>query len=120
MAWLRRGEGMVGLGRFATVEVADPAEADAWWKSFLGRVEHRCEITGVAGSGPVAFGSFCFDPGHTVGVSRLVVPRVVVGRRDGRAWLTVLSSEPLADSPPERSPNYFLLAEFGEQEIVRR
>ncbi|MFT4218218.1 MAG: isochorismate synthase [Micropruina sp.] len=102
VAWLRRGEGMVGLGRFATVEVADPAEADAWWRGFAARVVHRSEVTGVAGSGPVAFGSFCFDPGHTVGVSRLVVPQVIIGRRDGRAWMTVLDSEPLVEpvSPP--------------------
>ncbi len=94
MAWLRRGDGMVGLGCFARVEVADPAEADAWWKGFVGGLQHRSEVTGVAGSGPVAFGSFSFDPGNTAGTSRLVVPRVVLGRRDGSSWLTVLSETP--------------------------
>ncbi len=94
MAWLRRGDGMVGLGCFARVEVADPAEADAWWKGFVGVLEHRSEVSGVAGSGPVAFGSFSFDPGHTSGTSRLVVPRVIIGRRDGRSWMTVLGDTP--------------------------
>ncbi len=94
VAWLRRGEGMVGIGRFAEVEVAGPAEADDWWSRFMAGVEHSSEVTGVAGSGPVAFGSFTFDPGHTAGVSRLVVPRVIVGRRDGHAWLTVVSEAP--------------------------
>ena len=94
MAWLRRGDGMVGLGCFARVEVADPAEADAWWKGFVGGLQHRSEVTGVAGSGPVAFGSFSFDPGNTAGTSRLVVPRIIIGRRDGSSWLTVLSETP--------------------------
>lgn len=56
VAWLRRGEGMVGIcGRFAEVEVAGPAEADDWWSRFIAGVEHSSEVTGVAGSGPVAF-----------------------------------------------------------------
>jgi menaquinone-specific isochorismate synthase len=48
----------------------------------------RDEI-GVPGSGPVAFASFTFadrSPG-----SVLVVPRVLVGRRDGIAWVTEFS-----------------------------
>lgn len=102
VAWLRRDEGMVGIGRFATVEVTGPAEADAWWKAFVAAVEHSSEVTGVAGSGPVAFGSFTFDPGHTADVSRLVVPRVIIGRRQGRAWMTVLGCSPveLGESRP--------------------
>ena len=102
VAWLRRGDGMVGLGCFARVEVADPAEADAWWKGFVGALEHHSEVSGVAGSGPVAFGSFSFDPGHTSGTSRLVVPRVIIGRRDGISWLTVLgdTAGPLVEPAP--------------------
>ena len=43
---------------------------------------------GRRGSGPVAFTSVAFadDPGHSV----LIVPRVVVGRRDGVTWVTEL------------------------------
>ncbi len=85
---------MIGLGCFARVEVADPSEADAWWKGFVAGLEHRSEVSGVAGAGPVAFGSFSFDPGHTSGTSRLVVPRVIIGRRDGSSWLTVLGDTP--------------------------
>lgn len=104
MAWIRRDEGMVGLGRFAEVEVAGPADADAWWSRFVAALEHRCEVAGAAGVGPVAFGSFTFDPGHTGTVSRLVVPRVIIGRRQGQAWLTVIGDDPLSPvevpSPP--------------------
>ena len=99
MAWIRHGEGMVGLGRFAEVEVAGPADADAWWSRFVTALEHRCEVAGAAGVGPVAFGSFTFDPGHTGAVSRLVVPRVIIGRRQGQAWLTVIGDDPLVEAP---------------------
>lgn len=42
---------------------------------------------GVAGSGPIAFGSFGFTDDSP---SILIVPQVVMGIRDGRAWLTVV------------------------------
>ena len=42
------------------------------------------------GTGLVCFGSFAFadEPGDSV----LVVPRVVVGRRGGRTWLTLVGA----------------------------
>ena len=57
---------------------------------------------GVPGSGPVVFGSFTFD-GRDAG-STLILPRVVVGRRDGQTWLTVVGDEadPLPAVPPPR------------------
>lgn len=100
VAWIRRGEGMVGLGCHSSVEVAGPAEADAWWSAFVAGLEHDSEVHGVAGAGPLAIGSFCFDPQHTAAVSRLVVPRIIIGRRQGQAWLTVLGDGPLAVPAP--------------------
>ncbi len=43
---------------------------------------------GLPGTGLVAFGSFTFDPDSAGSV--LVVPRTVLGRRAGRAWLTTV------------------------------
>ena len=58
---------------------------------------------GLPGSGPVAFGSFAFD--SRPGRSALVVPRVVVGRREGRTWLTTIGRAPTLRSPsPVRAP----------------
>ena len=48
-----------------------------------------------AGSGLVAFGSFVFDPENSDGQSRLIVPEVVIGRRNGRCWLTQIGAEPI-------------------------
>lgn len=90
LAWLRRGEGIIGLGCYAATEVADAGEADAWWSTLVEGLVHTTELPGLAGAGPVAFGSFSFDPEHTAEVSRLIVPAVIIGRRNGRAWLTVV------------------------------
>jgi len=48
----------------------------------------------VPGSGPIAFGSFTFDPDPSSQVSSLIViPRIVLGRRDGRSWITVVGDD---------------------------
>lgn len=91
LSWVRGPEGLVGWGEVArfTVSGADRfAEADAWWREFTAGLRVRDEVD-VPGTGPVAFASFTFadtSPG-----SVLVVPRVLVGRRDGVAWITEFS-----------------------------
>jgi menaquinone-specific isochorismate synthase len=54
------------------------------WDDMLRGAVVRDDV-GVAGTGPLAFGSFTFAD---AGTSVVVVPEVVVGRRDGRAWVT--------------------------------
>jgi menaquinone-specific isochorismate synthase len=91
LAWVHGGEGLVGWGEVARLSTAGPGrfrDADRWWRSFAGRVSVDDEV-GLPGTGPVAFASFTFAddaPG-----SVLIVPRVVVGRRDGVAWITEFS-----------------------------
>lgn len=89
--WVREGDGLVGWGEVARFTTSGPnrfAEAETWWRSFTARLDVRDEI-GIPGTGPVAFVSFAF--GDSSPGSVLVVPRVVVGRRDGRAWITQFS-----------------------------
>jgi menaquinone-specific isochorismate synthase len=43
---------------------------------------------GVPGSGALAFASFTFDDGPSQSV--VIVPKVVVGRRDGASWITTV------------------------------
>lgn len=91
LAWVHGGEGLVGWGEVARLSTAGPGrfrDADRWWRSFAGRLSVDDEV-GLPGTGPVAFASFTFAddaPG-----SVLIVPRVVVGRRDGVAWITEFS-----------------------------
>jgi menaquinone-specific isochorismate synthase len=99
LAWVRRGDGIVGWGEALRIEThgeARFADAEAAWRAVLERAVVRDDVR-LPGTGPVAFGSFAFDPASREG-GVLVVPRVVVGRRAGTAWITTIS--PRLDSAP--------------------
>jgi menaquinone-specific isochorismate synthase len=90
LAWVRRGEGVVGWGRAAHTELTGPgqiAAADRWWRSLTRSAVVRDEVR-EHGTGPIAFGSFAFDDEQ--GSSVLVLPEIVVGHRNGRSWITTV------------------------------
>lgn len=96
LSWVRHGEGLVGWGEVARLEVSGTAalaDAAAWWAEFTDGLELRTELD-VPGSGPVVFASVAFDP--TTGTSVFVVPEVVVGRRDGIGWVTTITAHDAA------------------------
>lgn len=92
LAWVHGGDGLVGWGRAAILETSGPGrfdEATAWWSQLASTAIVRDEVD-VPGSGLVGFGSFTFA--DDAEGSTLVVPEVVVGRRDGLAWVTVIGT----------------------------
>ena len=94
LAWLRGGDGMVAWGEVVRHKAASPADADEWWSTLVASSDEESDLdTALPGSGLVAFGSFVFDPANTSASSGLVVPRTVLGRRAGRAWLTEIGIE---------------------------
>ena len=93
LAWVRRGDGLVAWGETLRVEVGGAhrfADAEKAWQDVLARAIVRDEVQ-LPGTGPVAFGSFAFDDGSAAG-GVIVVPKVVVGRRGGRTWLTTITT----------------------------
>ncbi|HVW81743.1 MAG TPA: isochorismate synthase [Mycobacteriales bacterium] len=82
--FLRGGDGLVGWGEAARLITREPAEVAAT----LGAITARDDV-GVPGSGPVAIVSLGFDP--AVDESVVVVPQVILGRREGRCWLTLVN-----------------------------
>jgi menaquinone-specific isochorismate synthase len=89
-AWIRHGDGIVGWGETARLQLTGPdrfARAVRWWRSLHSTAEVHDSV-GLPGCGPVVFGSFAFADGPTA--STLVLPRVLVGRRAGRTWLTTV------------------------------
>ncbi|WP_423462469.1 isochorismate synthase [Promicromonospora sp. MS192] len=100
LAWVRHGDGLVGWGEALRFETFGPgrfADADDKWRTVLDRALVHDDVA-LPGSGLVAFGSFAFDdvsPGDEEDAARasgvLIVPRVVVGRRGERSWLTTIS-----------------------------
>jgi menaquinone-specific isochorismate synthase len=99
LAWVRRGQGLVGWGAAARVETSGAerfAEAEAWWRRVVKAAVVRDEVD-VPGSGLVAFGSFAFA--DVPGASVLVVPEVVVGRRGDTCWVTTIGAGALSGPP---------------------
>ena len=89
LAWLRRGDGLVAWGVAARCRTSGPdrfTDASDWWRELAGSARVTDEVE-VPGTGLVALGSFGFadEPGDSL----LVVPEVLVGRRQGRAWVTM-------------------------------
>lgn len=113
--WVRRGEGFVAWGEAARLDTAGPARmhlADVWLRA-LAREAHVADAVRLPGTGLVAVGSFAFDDGDPAG-GALVVPRVVVGRRNTpggvRAWVTHIDPDGATPLPldaarePVRAP----------------
>ena len=89
--FLRGGDGIVGWGEAARLSTTSPLSGAALTdevESLLAGVTVRDDVT-VAGSGPVAIVSLTFDPAASGSV--VVVPKVVLGRREGRSWLTLVT-----------------------------
>ena len=108
LSWVRRGEGLVGWGEAARLEVTGPgalAEAAAWWAEYTDGLHVDDELC-VPGSGPVLFASIAFDP--AAGTSVFVVPEIAFGRRDGVGWLTTVGDVDPRDlvvpGPPDDGP----------------
>lgn len=99
-AFLRRGDGIVGIGEVARFSTDSLDAADVWWNQFVADLENETELPGVSGTGPLAFGTFCFDADHSEQQSVLVVPEVIVGRRRGQAWMTRISQGDANDRMP--------------------
>ncbi len=99
--WVRDCEGIVGWGRAAAVQTHGArryADAQDWWRRCVERAEVEDDVE-LAGTGPVAFGSFSYSAGSPEGAC-LVVPRVVLGHRQGTWWRTTIETTETTDAPP--------------------
>ncbi|WP_395244507.1 isochorismate synthase MenF [Agromyces sp. MMS24-K17] len=104
LVWLRRGEGIVGLGEVLRIEASGPDRVDdaaAAWQALAERANVHDHV-GLPGTGLVAFGAFAFADDSEV-PSVLIVPELVLGRRDGRAWVTRISLSTGDDEQAEPS-----------------
>jgi menaquinone-specific isochorismate synthase len=94
LAWLRRGDGIVGVGRsVASIEFGgewglspDAVGHATSWRLLVSAAEVTDEVR-LPGTGLVGFGAFTFDP-RSARPSVLRIPPLIVGRRDGRSWIT--------------------------------
>lgn len=91
-AWIRGGDGLIGWGTAAELEVRGPerfSRAQRWWAQWCAAADIDDTVS-LPGTGPVAFASFTFDDR---GSSIIVLPRVLIGRRGEQAWITVIGED---------------------------
>jgi menaquinone-specific isochorismate synthase len=89
LLFMRRGEGIAGFGEAARLEFRGPdrlRDAARAWREIAAASTVHDEV-GRSGTGLVAFGAFSFADDSSC-ASVLIVPRVIVGRRDGVSWVT--------------------------------
>lgn len=106
VAWVRNGEGLIGWGVAARLEVRGPerfSRTQRWWSSLCTSFDVDDTVS-APGTGPVAFGSFSFDDETSTSV--VILPRVIIGRRSGQAWITTVGDDPgaLTAVPPASVP----------------
>ncbi len=110
LVWLRKGEGIAGIGETLRLEFSGPdriREASAAWRATLAAATVADDVR-TPGTGLVAFGTFAFDDASSA-TSTLIVPEVVLGRRAGRSWITRIrrADDVDGDQAPRPRPTAF-------------
>ncbi len=120
LLFVRRGEGVAGIGEALRLEFTGPDRiaraADAWRR--IAAAATIDDPVRQAGSGLVAFGAFAFAEDSAY-ASTLIVPRTIIGRRDGVCWVTDVSVEgddtaPIAPAATPLGPEFRLSLLPGE------
>jgi menaquinone-specific isochorismate synthase len=89
LLWMRKGEGMAGLGEALRLDFSGPdrfAQACETWRE-VARLATVTDPLQSPGTGLVAFGAFAFSSTSAL-VSTLIVPQIIVGKRAGVFWIT--------------------------------
>ena len=105
VAWVRHGDGLVGWGEAVRVEPGPGEDRIARLVDAYADLSASADVddeVGLPGCGLVAFVSATFDARSHSTV--LLVPQVLVGRRDDRAWVTTVDgADP--DLTPQSLPD---------------
>ncbi len=91
-AFIYEKQGLIGWGEALKLETAGPnriLELDAKWREVASQAEITDEVN-LPGSGLISFGSIAFSE-HSKTTSVLVIPQVVIGKRDRALWLTTIN-----------------------------
>jgi menaquinone-specific isochorismate synthase len=93
-AFIRNGQGIVGFGEAARFETTGPnriAELASIWRDQVA-LSAITDPLQVQCTGLVGFGSATFSEESALS-SVLVVPRIILGTRDGKTWITKITPE---------------------------
>jgi len=115
LLFLRRKQGVAGIGEALRLEFSGEdrmREAASAWRSIVSAATISDPI-GLPGTGLVALGSFAFSR-DSAATSVLIVPSILVGRRDGRSWITRVNTDAAVPAPTALGPEYRLSLLPGE------
>ena len=115
LLFLRRKQGVAGIGEALRLEFSGEdrmREAAASWRSIVSAATITDPV-GLPGTGLVALGSFAFSR-DSAATSVLIVPSILIGRRDGRSWITRINSDAALPTPTALGPEYRLSLLPGE------
>ncbi len=92
-SWVRGGEGLIGFGEYKRLVVSGPdrfEKARAWWRNELLNFDIANNVLG-SGTGPILFASFSFSENEE---SVLIIPKVVIGEKKGKSWISWIGNNP--------------------------
>ncbi len=104
LAFIRGNDGVIGLGEALRLTFSGPSrisDAAAAWRA-ISEASSTTDPVELPGTGLVAIGSFAFAD-DSAAESVLIVPRIVIGRRGGVSWVTIVSGD-LPPAEPLGSP----------------
>jgi menaquinone-specific isochorismate synthase len=119
MAYIRGGQGLVGWGEAVRIEARGEnriQELATKWREVAAAATIDDQVQ-LPGTGLVAFGSIAFAD-NSSSASVLIVPKILLGVRDGRSWLTKISSD--QDDLPANNPEFWLTdSEYRQNAAVQ-
>ena len=116
LLFMRRGEGVAGLGQALRLEFRGPdriEQAAEAWRVVSAAATVSDDIQ-KSGSGLIAFGAFSFDE-RSERPSVLIVPSVIIGRRDGVTWVTRVDGSELPVTSTPFGAEYRIALHQGTQ-----
>jgi len=119
--FIRGDQGLIGWGEAKRFEASGPdriQQLAASWREFVTTLDVEDSMK-VPGSGPVAFGTMAFAD-DSVSKSVLVMPKVVIGKRDERYWLTSVDDAqmPSVTQAQENSAVTVAVGKLGREEFA--
>jgi menaquinone-specific isochorismate synthase len=114
LVFIRRGQGIAGIGEALRLEFTGPSrfgDAAAAWKGIASAAEVTDPL-GLPGTGLVALGAFSFAD-ESAQTSVLIVPSVVLGRRNGVSWITRINTSGDLPEPQPLGADFSVGFDFG-------
>ena len=119
--FIRGEQGLIGWGEAKRFEAYGPnriAELANLWREYVAGLVIE-DALGIPGSGPIAFGAIAFAD-ESKSSSTLIMPKVVLGRRDERYWITTVDDSSLPENTAwiENQPVAFGSGRVGRDQFA--